>query len=235
MRETVQQQINQTIYDIYLNIDQVRFPIDPAKVIAMFPNCRIMTYDTLAEVSGKAHEEIIKACESYDGCTKYSPATDRYLILVNDSNRNSRCMERVRWTMTHELGHIVCGHFGELSGVQSGEIQSSEIDNTEMEEEADFFAASLLAPLQALSIVGVKDIADICKGFGLSQLAAERRWSEFKDFLYNSTTAVYSQKPSLWSLFRKRGILCPIPYHFYRSPKLPSIAPIDVSYPDADL
>lgn len=235
MRETAKTIINQSIYNIYLNIAQVRFPIDPVNVITMFPNCRIMTYDTLAGITGKTHEEIIQACESYDGCTKYSPTTDRYLILINDSSRNSRCAERVRWTMVHELGHIVCGHFGELSGVQSGEIQSSEIDNAEMEEEADFFAASLLAPLQALSIVGVKDIADIRKGFGLSQLAAEHRWSEFKDFLYNSTTAVYSQKPSLWSLFRKRGILCPIPYHFYRSSKFPRIVPIDVSYPDADL
>lgn len=231
MRESVREKINQSVFQIYFDIEHVKFPINPADAVAMFPNCRIMTYETLAAVSGKTHEEIVKTCESYDGCTKYSPVTDRYLILINDSSRNSRCSERVCWTMAHELGHIVCGHFGELSDIQ----RSSDINNREMEEEADFFAASLLAPLPALSIIGVKGVEDIRKGFGLSQLASERRWSEFKDFLYNSTTSVYSQKPSLWRLFRKRGILCPIPYHFYRSPKLPRIAPIDVSYPDADL
>lgn len=231
MRESVREKIYKSVYQIYLNIERVKFPINPADAVAMFTNCRIMTYETLAAVSGKTHEEIVKTCESYDGCTKYSPATDRYLILINDSSRNSRCSERVCWTMAHELGHIVCGHFGELSDIQ----RSSDIDNREMEEEADFFAVSMLAPLQALSIIGVKGVEDIRKGFGLSQLASERRWSEFKDFLYNSTTSVYSQKPSLWCLFRKRGILCPIPYHLYRSPKLPRIAPIDVSYPDADL
>lgn len=231
MRETVRQQIDEAVYRIYLDIKQVKFPIDLEDTIAMFPNCRVMTYDTLAEVSGETHEEIIRTCESYDGCTKYAPETDRYLILINDSIRNSRCAERVRWTMAHELGHIVCGHFGELSDIQ----RSSDIDNQEMEEEADFFAASLLAPLQALSIIGVNGVEDIRKGFGLSQLASERRWSEFKDFLYNSTTSVYGQKPSLWCLFQKRGILCPIPYHLYRSSKLPRIVPIDVIYPDADL
>ena len=235
MREIVRQQIDEAVYRIYLDIKQVKFPIDLEDTIAMFPNCRVMTYDTLSEVSGETHEEIIRACESYDGCTKYAPETDRYLILINDSIRNSRCAERMRWTMAHELGHIVCGHFGELSGVQSGEIQSSEIRNIEMEEEADFFAASLLAPLPALCKIGVKDVQDIRRGFGLSQTAAEHRWAELGNYLQKPAVEVYGQSPNLWSLFRKRGILCPIPYHFSRTPKLPQIKPKDISFPDADI
>ena len=235
MREPIRKKINQTIYQIYLDIERVKFPINPADAIAMFPNCRIMTYEVLGKVSGKTHEEIIKVCESYDGCTKYSPATGRYLILINDSSRNSRCSERVRWTTAHELGHIVCGHFGELSGVQSGEIQSSDINSVEMEEEADFFASSLLAPLPALCKVGVKDVQDIKRGFGLSQTAAEHRWAELNRYLQKSTGEIFGQKPNLWGLFRERAIACPIPYHFSRTPKIPQRKPIDISFPGADL
>lgn len=234
MREHVRQRINEAVYNIYQSFDQIRFPMDLPNVITLFPNCRIMTYETLAVVSGETHDEIIKTCESFDGCTKYSPATGHYLILVNDSSCNSRCAGRIRWTIAHELGHIICGHFTELTSVRTGEMQSSEIDNKEMEEEADFFAASLLAPLPALCRIGVRDIHDIKTGFGLSQTAAERRWIEFKDYLYNSTTTVFTQKQSLWKLFRDRGIVSPIPYHFDRTQKLPRIKPVYIPYPDTD-
>lgn len=234
MREHVRQKIDEAVYRIYLEIDSVRFPLDPLGAIALFPDCRHMTYEALSALSGKSHDEIIKACESYDGCTKFEPSTGRYLILVNNSKRNIASEDRIRWTTAHELGHIVCGHFEELSGAHSGKVQSSDICSSEMEEEADAFAASLLAPLPVLCKIGVRDVRDIKKGFGLSQVAAEHRWAEFNRYLRNADTSVYAQQPNLWKLFRERGIQSLIPYHFFRKPKMPNGKPVDIPYPDMD-
>ena len=235
MREQVQKRIDETVFLAFSMDRFVRFPYDPLDVLALFPNCRHITYDELSCATGKTHDEIISACGSYDGTTRFDRANGRFLILINDSYRNILSKERIRWTTAHEIGHIVCGHFEDLFAAAAKEVQSSEITNKEMEEEADCFAVSLLAPLPALCKIGVKDVRDIRIGFGLSQAAAERRWAEFQRYLKESDPRIYSKTPNLWCLFREKRILSPIPYHFFRKPKLPKLNAADIPCPDTDL
>lgn len=235
MREQVQQRIDEAVFQAFSQDRFIRFPYDPLDALALFPSCRHMTYDELAGATGKTHEEIISACGSYDGTTRFEKARGRFLILINDSDRNILSKERIRWTTAHEIGHIVCGHFEDLAAAATEEVQSSEIADKEMEEEADFFAASLLAPMPVLCKIGVKDVRDIRIGFGLSQAAAERRWAEFQRYLKESDSRIYSKTPNLWRLFRAKRILSPIPYHFFRKPRIPKLNVIDISHPDTDL
>jgi hypothetical protein len=235
LREQVQQRIDEAVFQAFSQNRFVRFPYDPLDALALFPSCRHMTYDELAGATGKTHDEIISACGSYDGTTRFDKATRRFLILINDSDRNILSKERIRWTTAHEIGHIVCGHFEDLAAADAEEVQSSEITNWEMEEEADCFAATLLAPLPVLCSIGVKDVRDIRIGFGLSQAAAERRWAEFQRYLKTSDVSIYTKAPYLWRLFREKRILSPIPHHFFRSPKLPKFKGVDVPFPDTDL
>lgn len=178
MRREIISRIYQAVFYIHSGIQPIIFPFDSIKAVSLYENCRYITYDDLAAISNVSHEEVIRTCESYDGCTKYDKSSDRYLIIVNRSSRNARSEKRINWTIAHELGHIICGHFNELAG----ETLSSEINSKEMEEEADFFAASLLAPIPALLKVGVRNVGDIKQCFGLSQQAAEYRWAEFQHY-----------------------------------------------------
>ena len=235
MREYIQRRIDEAVFRIYSSFSRIKFPTNLSDVIALFPNCRRMTYDELGMASGKSHEEIVNACGSYDGTTRLDVGSGRFLILVNDSKRNGLIEERIRWTGAHELGHIICGHFDELPVSGKAEVQSSELSGNEMEEEADCFAASLLAPIPAMCRIGVRDVRDIRKGFGLSQRAAEYRWVEFNRFLETADTSVFAQEPSLWRLFREREILSPIPYHFFRKAKMPTLKSIDVTPPDTEI
>lgn len=88
--------------------------------------------------------------------------------------------ERQRFTIAHELGHILLGHVGEQQLVNR---EPSSKDNP-VEQEANVFASRLLAPscvLWALNARTPEEIADLCR---ISQQAASYR-AERMAILYN--------------------------------------------------
>lgn len=88
--------------------------------------------------------------------------------------------ERIRWTLAHEIGHIVLGHLEDFDatslhrgGLSGGQYQV-------LEREADIFAAELLAPMPILTALGTETadiIAAICR---LSRQAAANRERDVK-------------------------------------------------------
>lgn len=79
--------------------------------------------------------------------------------------------ERQRFTIAHEVGHILLGHVGEYKLVNR---EPSPEDNP-IEQAANVFASRLLAPacvLWALDIHSANEIAEICK---ISKAAAQFR------------------------------------------------------------
>ena len=176
MREDVRQKLDSTLAYLYRTaFYSVIFPIRPETVLRKIANCRLITYERLADVSGQTVADVIRACDSSDGCTHYDPVKNRYLVAVNTDGRNAG---RILWTMAHELGHIMAGHFLELA--DDGRPEASPSELLYMEEEADYFAANFLAPFQAMESLRVQSAADIRDWFGLSQTAADRRWTEYQ-------------------------------------------------------
>lgn len=95
------------------------------------------------------------------------------IILVRqECNR-----QRKRFTIAHELGHILLGHVGKY------ELVNREISPTDnpIEQEANVFASRLLAPacvLWGLKVNSADEIAQICD---ISPTAAEYRWQRMKE------------------------------------------------------
>ena len=175
MRDEIKLKIDSAILFLYQNLFRTPvFPIEPLKVVCRLEKCRCLSYEELAAHSGASMAEIIRAFNSSDGSTHYDPSADRYLMALNMSGRSGA---RIRWTTAHELGHIAAGHFQELS--DAGLLEASSEMLPQMEEEADYFAASFLAPIPALRALRVKSAADIRDWFGLSQTAAEKRFAEY--------------------------------------------------------
>lgn len=176
MRAGMKERLDGNILYLYENLyTPPVFPISPLRTIMRLEKCRLLSYEELSAESGKPLADIIRACNSADGCTHYDPARDRYLMAINFSGRSEK---RVRWTTAHELGHIAAGHFQELALAGRSEATPEEL--RQMEEEADYFAASFLAPLPAIRVLRAKSAAEVRDWFGLSQTAAELRWSEYK-------------------------------------------------------
>lgn len=183
MRDEVRQRLDDMILFLYRQIRYPNFPVDPSVSIRRIPHCRQITYDNLAMASRTDYRTVVKACESLDGCTQYDPVTGRYLVAINTSDLYSASPARIRWTKAHELGHISAGHFVELAERGATRLNPSEF--REMEEEADYFAAAFLAPIPALKALHVRRPADIRDWFGLSQTAAEYRWSDLQRQQYD--------------------------------------------------
>lgn len=180
MRERVKNLIDSQIPDFYrrwLGNICPSFPVDPLFLILRTSNCRARSYRKLAQLKGVTVQDVAEAFGSQDGCTHYKRKTGKYLISYNDIGKPPA---RVRWTLAHELGHIFCGHFLEIEGCGLSEVPDELMK--EMEEEADYFAASLLAPFPAIRKTKAKSAEDVRNYFGLSVSAANYRWTEYRNF-----------------------------------------------------
>lgn len=112
---------------------------------------------------------VVKLCKDLGILVGYYSPTDgndgksilvdgRAVILVSD-----RCsVERQRFTVAHELGHVLLGHVGKYPLVNR---EPSGSDNP-LEHAANIFASRLLAPacvLWALNIRTAEEIAALCR------------------------------------------------------------------------
>lgn len=124
-------------YKTILSLHIDRLPIDPLMILRHCRNTRIRTYDEVAPLFGvsdpsyfkyyvMADKEALTIRRERDGVIHYE--------LFYDAHGN---YSRRRFTLAHELGHIVLKHTQE---------QPYE------EKEADYYAAQLLAPHPLVSL-----------------------------------------------------------------------------------
>lgn len=96
------------------------------------------------------------------------------IIIVNSNKKVSTA--RMRFTIAHELGHIILGHVGKYELVNR---EPSPSDNP-IETEANIFASRLLSPACVLWGCNVKTPEDIMKLCEISHQAAEYRMNRMR-------------------------------------------------------
>jgi len=172
--------VNNEILKIFRQMDRIEFPMDVLSVISsVVRNCRCMTYQEVSDVTGESIDDVAGLCESNSGCTHYDVANDRYLVMYNSSSDNNNNEGRQRWTLGHELGHIVCQHLLMSACCKMSENATTIGVQTDCESEADYFAATLLAPFPLFKELGVSSAPDVQRVFGLSRAAAINRWDRY--------------------------------------------------------
>lgn len=104
--------------------------------------------------------------------------------------------QRRRFTIAHELGHIILGHIGEYELINR---EPSPFDNP-IEQEANVFASRLLAPACVLWGCDVQSAEDIAKLCDITPTAAKYRFDRYQILLKRNCflshpleRAVYSQ------------------------------------------
>lgn len=110
-----------------------------------------------------------KLCRNMDITVQYYQSTDEndgFSTIINGQAHifvSKNCSaERQRFTVAHELGHILLGHVGKYKLVNR---EPSDRDNP-IEQEANVFASRLLAPacvLWALKARTPEEIAELCR------------------------------------------------------------------------
>ena len=175
--------INNLVLKLYSQLPRIKYPLDLNEVLSLIPNCKLMSYQKFADINHCSVNDVITLCQSKSGCTHYDVETNRYLILVNLAETSN--YGRRRWTIAHEIGHIVCGHHI-LSAVDKiAENSFAQINNQDYEIEADYFVATLLSPLPLFKAFEIQSARDIQNTFGLSAEASDIRLKEYKIWLRN--------------------------------------------------
>lgn len=138
--------------EVFKKCDVKTFPVDCIKIITGL-GIPLYKYSDLPEAK-------IKKCllVSDDAFTLQG------VIFYNDKFPHK---ERQRFSLMHEVGHIVLNHEGESS------------DN---EKEADLFAGNILAPRSVIWHLHFNSVKDICETFNVSCMAANRILADYKIF-----------------------------------------------------
>ena len=164
--------INNLVLRIYTKLPDLSFPLNPQRVVALIPNCRYMSYSDFATATHTSVKEIITLCESCFGCTHYEISKNRYLILCNESFAGNNNLGRQRWTLAHELGHVLCRHLEHDFKSASYSRALDSLTHSPHEMEADCFARTLLAPMPLISHLKISSVAELQSTFGLSSEAS---------------------------------------------------------------
>ncbi len=94
---------------------------------------------------------------------------EQYYIVFNHAISHSG---RIRFTIAHEIGHILLGHVEKVTFYRNSEIDS---DTNEQEFQANVFARDLLMPATVLSALGLESAEEISALCGVSMQSAKIR------------------------------------------------------------
>ena len=181
--------INNLVLKLYSQLPRIKYPLDLNEVLSLIPNCKLMSYQKFADINHCSVNDVIALCQSKSGCTHYDVETNRYLILVNLAETSN--YGRRRWTIAHEIGHIMCGHHALSALNKIAEHSFSQFGNQSYEAEADYFAVTLLSPLPLFKVFKIQSARDIQEVFGLSAEAADIRLKEYKSWLRSHRTTAW--------------------------------------------
>lgn len=175
----------------------------------------LMSYEEASKISGFNKSDIItRGTKSEEGSTLVRG--NKFFILYNGDTRELT-PQRIRYTLAHELGHIMLGHFNDDTSMLSRK-GFSELEYKHLEAEANAFASELLSPNELIPPEWDKDrislIFDISDES--SKIVAKRisknRW------LYKN--GAYFQNPSQFGFLQSS-------FHLNKLPKLPKGFVID--------
>lgn len=173
--------INNLVLKLYSQLLRIKYPLDLNEVLSLIPNCKLMSYQKFADINHCSVNDVVALCQSKSGCTHYDVETNRYLILVNLAETSN--YGRRRWTIAHEIGHIMCGHHALSALNKIAEHSFSQFGDQNYEAEADYFVLTLLSPLPLFKVFKIQSARDIQEVFGLSAEAADIRLKEYKLWL----------------------------------------------------
>ncbi len=142
-------EIKRAVVKIMRDVSISSLPVDLSAIFDYYKWC----YRGFDE----AAEEGLTIDTSKDGYTLGKSKDGQWLYTVVFNHEF--ISQRIRWTLAHEIGHIVLGH------IKSG--KSGAIEN----EEAQYFAEQLLSPIAVVAKLGAQSGEDIMQMCNISNEA----------------------------------------------------------------
>lgn len=157
------EEIKEEVTDLYKELNITSFPINAMSVCQKL-GIELKSYN---QFNSNVYQSVIRASE--DGIV--AKIDNQYVIYYNPS----KDVERIRFTVFHEIGHIRLRHL---------------IHDDENETEANFFACYFLVPTVLIHTFGFNCIQDIMDKFWVSFSVAShsfdryKKWIQYSGFYY---------------------------------------------------
>lgn len=172
----------QRAYELLADLGIDEFPIDPRKIIKCFPEWYLLGWLELKYNTGVDDPYGLER-DSAEAKTQTVRGSGEYVIVYDERIEST---QRIRWTLAHEIGHIVLGHLVHFEGTSLARGDLTPAEYGVLEVEAHQFAAELLAPQ---TIVGRFDFQDNPQGISLicdiSRDAAIKRLEQIRKPTYS--------------------------------------------------
>lgn len=176
----------QKAYEVLVKQGIHAFPIDPFAILQeLEESCHIYSWTDLREATQVEDPFSLKKLD-IQAKTHIIRGDQDYMIVYDEK----ALAQRVRWTVAHEIGHIVLGHLTDYENTGHTEKLTKDEYQT-LEVEAHWFAGILLAPhavLRNYEIYRPEDIAQICQ---ISMEAAHKCQTYIRK-------PCYQQSPKEW-------------------------------------
>lgn len=139
-------------------------PVRPSEI------CRYYNWVLADYINGERSIDLLGLSELKEKTDGFCTLTQNHVYIFYDS---SLTVARQRFTVAHEIGHLILGHVGPGAAT----VENREPTGAEREEEtqANQFAARLLAPACVLHEIGATEPEEIQKLCGISKQAAKIR------------------------------------------------------------
>ena len=154
------EKIEDDVAYLFLELDIREYPVYPLQ-IAVALGYKIIPFNQMREEARTKMLEMDLEAISY-----YDRSLGTFVICYN-----SDCtLERLRFTIAHEIGHIRMGH---------------KLESDLARRVADYYAAYLLAPTPWIGYAKCEDYIDVANKFSLSVQCAQRcferylKWSKY--------------------------------------------------------
>ena len=140
-------------YKVLQNYEGPYPKIDIFKIFSKFDKIKLFTYSELAKIYNVSVLQLIN---------EYVPSDHGFTIPLHNTSEKcwvvyyneKKIMESIRFTLAHELGHIILEH---------------DIDNAINRKEADCFARNLLCPVPLRDELNLTAISDYSQCFNIDR------------------------------------------------------------------
>lgn len=195
------ERVRKRAYHLLFELEICQLPVDPFFVAERLQKVYVQKWTELKDKFGKTDPLNID-CEGADAKTHIIRGREEYLVVYDDRVESSG---RIRWTIAHEIGHIVLGHLVHFEATSLCRGSLTENEYKVLEREADCFAVNLLAPMCIVRrLTWVRTREDFKKLCGLSGEASDNCLEELS--LLNSGQRILfptKEEDELYRLFFK--------------------------------
>ena len=204
-------QIKEVVFKELSALGNVELPVPIKKLVGLHKNCRLISYSRHMKNRQLSYQEQLEQAGSLDAYTDYYADKDSYIIYYNDIDEKLISSKRYRWSIAHELGHVLLEHHKQNTRTRLWRNSLTEQEYRIFEEEADLFASYILCPYAILCCFAIRGDGNIAALCNISQSAAANRYRDYKLWRKNwnhGTADIYDFKIRWLYTHKKRCTNC---------------------------